>query len=243
MSSIRQAVPNAITSFGLLLGIWSLLATAGGRFEDAAWLVLACVIVDKLDGTAARLLKASSAMGGQLDSLSDLVTFVVAPSVLWAAVLTAPGAPFASWPAAVVPYGAASVYALAGAFRLARFNIESDEGLFPGHFRGLATTLGGALTMSLYLALARHLPLDAWGPWIPPALLGLGLLMISGLFLPKLKRWKSRSLNLFTAVTFVAVIVCVVLRVLPEYLFVLAFGYVAVGFAVANVRKPKETWE
>jgi len=241
MSSIRQAVPNAITSFGLLLGIWSLLATAGGRFEDAAWLILVCVIVDKLDGTAARLLKASSAIGGQLDSLSDLVTFVVAPSVLWAAVLTATGAPFASWPAAVVPYGAASVYVLAGAFRLARFNIESDEGLFPGYFHGLATTLGGALTMSLYLTLARHLPLDAWAPWIPPFLLGLGVLMVSGLFLPKLQRWKSRALNVFTAVNFVAVIVCVVLRVLPEYLFVLAFGYITVGFTVANVRKPQET--
>ena len=240
MSSLRSVVPNAITSVGFLLGVWALVSVAGGRYGDAAWLILLCVIMDKLDGTAARLLDASSPIGGQLDSLSDLVTFVVSPAVLWAAVLTAPGAPFAGWPAAIIPYGAASVYALAGAFRLARFNIEADDGLFPDHFHGLATTMGGALTMSLYLALERHLPIEAWAPWIPPALMGLGLLMVSGLLLPKLKSRKSRAFNVFTLVNFGATVVCVLLRVLPEYLLALSVTYMAVGFGVANLRSVKE---
>ena len=210
-------------------------AQRSGRFEDAAWLILLCVIMDKLDGTAARFLNASSPIGGQLDSLSDLVTFVVTPAVLWAAVLTAPGAPFATWPAAVIPYGAASVYALAGAFRLARFNVESDDDLFPDHFHGLATTLCGALTASLYLTLARHLPLDAWAPWVPPALLGLGVLMVSGLLLPKLKKRESRAYNVFALTNFIATVVCVLFRILPEYLLALGLGYVIIGFAVANI--------
>ncbi|MFH1531288.1 MAG: CDP-alcohol phosphatidyltransferase family protein [Pseudomonadota bacterium] len=240
MSFLRAVIPNAITSLGFLLGIWALLAVAAGRFEDAAWLILLCVIMDKLDGTAARFLNASSTIGGQLDSLSDLVTFVVSPAVLWAAVLTAPGAPFEAWPAAVIPYGAASVYALGGAFRLARFNVEADDGLFPDHFHGLATTLSGALTMSLYLTLARHLPLDAWAPWIPPVLLGLGILMVCGLLLPKLKRRESRVFNLFTLVNFTATVVVVLLRILPEYLLVLSVLYVGVGFGVSNLGRRTE---
>jgi len=238
--SVRQLVPNAITSFGFLLGIWALLAAAGGRFEDAAWLILACVIVDKLDGTAARLLDASSPGGEQLDSLSDLVTFVVSPAVIWAAILTAPGSPFAGWPAAVIPYGAASVYALAGAFRLARFNVETEDDRFQDHFHGLATTMGGALTMTLYLVLARHLPVRAWAPWIPPFLMVLGILMVSGLLLPKLKKRASRAFNVFVLVNFVATVVCVILRIMPEYLFALAAVYASVGFAVANLGRGKE---
>ena len=236
MSRLRSLLPNGITSLGFLLGIWALLAVAAGRYEQAAWLILACVIVDKLDGTAARLLDASSPLGGQLDSLSDLVTFSVAPAVLWAAVLTAPGAVFASWPAALIPYGASSVYALAGALRLARFNLEADEGVLKDHFRGLPTTMCGALTTSLYLTLTIHVSPEIWGPWIPPALLGLGVLMVSGLLLPKLKRSRSRALNIFTTVNFLAVVVCVVLRVLPEYLLALALVYVIVGLSVANLR-------
>lgn len=237
MSRLRSLLPNAITSLGFLLGIWALLATAGGRYDDAAWLILACVIVDKLDGTAARLLNASSPLGGQLDSLSDLVTFSVAPAVLWAAALTATDAVFAGWPAAVIPFGAASVYALAGALRLARFNIEAEEGVLKDHFRGLPTTMCGALTTSLYLTLSGHLPMDSWGPWIPPLLLGLGILMVSGFLLPKLQRSRMRAYNIFTTVNFLAVVVCVVLRVLPEYLLALALVYVIVGLSVANLRR------
>ena len=241
MASLRAVIPNAITSLGFLLGIWALLSVAGGQYDNAAWLILLCVIMDKLDGTAARLLDASSPLGGQMDSLSDLVTFVVSPAVLWAAVLTAPGAPFHSWPAAVIPYGAASVYALGGAFRLARFNVEADDGLFPDHFHGLATTMCGALTMSLYLTLERHLPIDTWAPWIPPVLLGMGVLMVSGLLLPKLMKRKSRFFNIFTLANFVATVVCVLLRVLPEYLLALGLSYVIVGFAVANLgRRPEK---
>jgi CDP-diacylglycerol---serine O-phosphatidyltransferase len=235
MTKLRAVIPNAITSLGFLLGIWALLAVAGGRYEDAAWLILLCVVMDKLDGTAARFLNASSPLGGQMDSLSDLVTFVVSPAVLWAAVLTAPGAPFTTWPAAVIPYGAASVYALAGAFRLARFNLESDDSLFPDHFHGLATTLAGATAMSLYITLSRHLPLSVWAPWIPAVLLSMGVLMVSDLLLPKLKKRQSSALNLFSLVNFIATVVCVLLRVFPEYLLALALSYVVVGFTLSNV--------
>lgn len=240
MATLRAVIPNAITSVGFLLGIFALVSIAAGAYDNAAWLILLCVIMDKLDGTAARVLDASSPIGGQLDSLSDLVTFVVTPAVLWAAALTAPGAPFDTWPAAVIPYGAASVYALGGTFRLARFNLEAGDGLFPDHFHGLATTSAGALTMSLYLTLERHLPIDAWAPWIPPVLLGLGVLMVSGLLLPKLKKRESRFFNIFTLANFVAVVICVLLRILPEYLLALGLGYITVGFASANLGRRLE---
>lgn len=126
----RAAVPNFFTLMNLLAGFFSLIQTAAGNLEAAAWLVVLAAFFDLLDGMMARLVGAAGEFGVELDSLSDVVSFGVAPSFLlyqfgldqlgpmWGALL-------------------ASLPALFGAVRLARFNSMADAGAKSTEFSGL----------------------------------------------------------------------------------------------------------
>ena len=84
----RFLVPNAITAANMMLGASSVMYALAGMHDTAGWLVLLSVLVDKLDGTSARMLKASSRFGVEFDSLADLIAFGVAPAVFVFCVLT-----------------------------------------------------------------------------------------------------------------------------------------------------------
>ncbi len=126
----RAAVPNFFTLMNLLAGFFSLIYTADGRLEAAAWLVVLAGFFDLLDGMLARLAGVSSEFGLELDSLADVVSFGVAPSFLlykfglhqlgplWGALL-------------------ASLPALFGALRLAYFNTQASPEKKSAEFRGL----------------------------------------------------------------------------------------------------------
>lgn len=129
-SRARAAVPNFFTLMNLLAGFFSLIQTAAGNLEAAAWLVVLAGFFDLLDGLMARLVGASGEFGVELDSLSDVVSFGVAPSFLlyqfglhqltpmWGGLL-------------------ASLPALFGAVRLARFNSVTEAGIKSTEFVGL----------------------------------------------------------------------------------------------------------
>lgn len=126
----RAAVPNFFTLMNLLAGFFSLIQTAQGNLEAAAWLVVLAGFFDLLDGMMARLVGVTGEFGVELDSLSDVVSFGVAPSFLlyvfglhqlgplWGAIL-------------------ASLPALFGAVRLARFNSMAVAGEKHAEFTGL----------------------------------------------------------------------------------------------------------
>jgi CDP-diacylglycerol---serine O-phosphatidyltransferase len=78
----RYLVPNSITAFSLLLALWSIFRAIDGDHDQAAWCIVWCVLLDRMDGVAARLVHASSQFGVEFDSLADLLAFCVAPSVL-----------------------------------------------------------------------------------------------------------------------------------------------------------------
>ena len=80
--SWKQHIPNAITSMNLLCGVLGVIAALEGRFDWAFYLMLAGAVFDFCDGLAARALKVVSSTGKELDSLSDVVTFGVLPSVM-----------------------------------------------------------------------------------------------------------------------------------------------------------------
>ncbi len=75
-------VPNLLTLLNLLSGIFAILLASEGLLAEAAYLILLAAVFDFLDGFAARLLKAYSAIGAQLDSLADVVSFGVAPGFI-----------------------------------------------------------------------------------------------------------------------------------------------------------------
>lgn len=151
----RSSVPNVLTALNITLGVTAILlalhAAGNGHaarsfFVAAAWLVVAATVVDGLDGTVARRLGTTGPLGAQLDSLADLTVFGVAPGVLiYARFLV----PFSPWTAAVPV-----LFALAGAFRLARFNAD-DSGAKHTHFEGLPTTSSGG-ALGAYLLSVDH---------------------------------------------------------------------------------------
>ena len=78
----RYVVPNAVTLTGFVLGLVAIMEAFAGDFVESAWLIILCACIDKLDGMTARLLKATSKIGMQLDSFSDMICFGCAPSAL-----------------------------------------------------------------------------------------------------------------------------------------------------------------
>ena len=117
--SINALIPNALTVLGLCLGLTAIRYGFLGRWEFAVGAIILAGIVDGLDGRAARILKATTEFGAQLDSLSDFLCFGVAPAMvlyLWA--LNEFGG--AGW-------GVALLFAVCIALRLARFNVSRDD--------------------------------------------------------------------------------------------------------------------
>lgn len=126
----RAAVPNFFTLMNLLAGFFSLIQTAAGNLEAAAWLVVLAGFFDLLDGMMARLVGVSGDFGVELDSLSDVVSFGVAPSFLLYVFGLHQLGPL--WGALL-----ASLPALFGAVRLARFNSMTVAGEKQAEFTGL----------------------------------------------------------------------------------------------------------
>ena len=123
-----------------MLGLSSIVSTQFGNIEFAAWLIVWCGLLDTLDGMVARLLKATSSFGAEFDSMSDLISFGVAPSML---VLNAGielgGVEVGSGQFWVLA-ASCGAFALAGAMRLARFNLANDTPS-TGWFTGVPITV------------------------------------------------------------------------------------------------------
>jgi len=120
-------LPNLFTTAALFAGFYGVLASAQGRFEAAAIAIFAAMLLDGFDGRVARMTHTQTAFGAELDSLSDMVAFGVAPSLVayhWA--LSDLGK---------IGWLAAFVYTAAAALRLARFNTQigvADKRYFQG---------------------------------------------------------------------------------------------------------------
>lgn len=109
-------LPNTLTLCSMLLGFYSILSSLKGNYVHAAWAILFATIFDGLDGWVARLTNSTTKFGIELDSLSDLVSFGVAPAVMiykWSL------APFGR-----IGWVAAFWFMACGALRLARYNVQ-----------------------------------------------------------------------------------------------------------------------
>lgn len=172
---ILHLLPNLVTIAGLCLGVTSIRFAMAERFELAAVLILLAAIIDGLDGLIARRLSATSAFGAELDSLSDMVCFAVAPGLLVFS--------FALGETHALGWMLALVYIAAGALRLARFNVMQDDAAPPvRHFVGVPAPAGAMLALlPVYLTLSGTADLRAM-PALVAIWLGLvGLLMVSRL--------------------------------------------------------------
>jgi len=219
---LRYTIPNSFTALSLLLGVSSIVTTQLGDLELAAWIIVWCGLLDVMDGLSARLLKATSNFGAEFDSMADLVSFGVAPAVLMLnAGMQMGGIEYANeqfWVLLV----AVAVFALAGAMRLARFNLVSDQPS-TGWFVGVPiTAAGGGMVSSTVLVLIHHQDIAASMPlhlYLPVMMFVLSLLMISRLRFPKAKMRSNWFVNGFQAAVMLGVYYCGITRSYPEYLF------------------------
>ncbi len=124
----KSCIPNIFTFINLSCGVLSILSAHEGNYLVASIFILLAGLVDRYDGRVARFLDVSSELGKELDSLADLVSFGVAPSILM--YLNFDLRTFG-------PYGILGIIILltvpiCGAFRLARYNTSSFDGVFTG---------------------------------------------------------------------------------------------------------------
>lgn len=165
-----RMIPSIFTLSNLVFGYLAIIWTFDGSYAQAAGLILLAAFMDSLDGKVARKLCVSSDFGKELDSLSDLVSFGVAPSLLtYRAFLEGQLGTFGL----VI----AVTFALSGAVRLARFNVLNIS----THFVGVPITFAGgfmALLMLFYQSV----------PWFVYAgsMVVLSYLMVSTFKVPKL---------------------------------------------------------
>jgi CDP-diacylglycerol---serine O-phosphatidyltransferase len=148
-------IPNFITSLNLASGFTAVIFAASGDTVTASWLILAAMIFDFLDGFSARLLKAYSAIGKELDSLADVVSFGVAPAIIIYALLRnafSPGSPAqinADIMNTVLIILISAIMPVCAALRLAIFNIDETQSKT---FKGLPTPANALAVISLVIA-------------------------------------------------------------------------------------------
>ena len=167
----KSAIPNAFTLGNLAFGVLSLLATFHEDYRLAAIFVILAAIADRYDGRVARLLNVDSEIGKELDSLADLVSFGVAPSIL---VYKLYG--FMNF--GILGYFLVLIFPICGAYRLARYNISS----FDGTFTGVPITIAGT-----FMALFCLIQVTLFGKFINPTIPVILLIVLSYLMVSKFK--------------------------------------------------------
>lgn len=180
-SKYRYLVPNGITFASLTCGILAILLSASGQFIAAGSLILASYILDLFDGAMARKLKAGSEFGLQLDSLVDMVSLGTAPAMLAFMHMRAEGVAM-GW---VYPFTV--LFALSGAFRLARFNLLPPKQTGNTDSVGLTISTGGAFVA---LAVLSDIALPAENMpdiWFVGLLALVSFLMVSAISFPSFK--------------------------------------------------------
>ena len=168
--ALYKHIPNTITSMNLLAGIMGVIFTLEGRLEWALPLMVLAAVFDFCDGLAARLLDAYSPIGGDLDSLADVVSFGVLPALMLYKVQPADAPAFLRFLPLFV--------AVMSAVRLAKFNVDERQTL---DFIGLPTPSCAMVCGSLatFLYTQGGVPSGA-GPWLVAAVsVILGLLLVS----------------------------------------------------------------
>lgn len=176
--TLRQIAPNAVTALALCFGLTAVRFAIGGDWEKAVLSIVFAALLDGLDGRIARMLKGESRFGAELDSLSDVIAFGVAPAVilfLW----TLNDVPRYGW---IVSLS----LALACALRLARYNAQIDADELPlkaaGFNMGVPAPAGAGLALLpvfIWLTTGWDIARD-WQIVIPWTILVAGL-MVSGI--------------------------------------------------------------
>ena len=217
-------LPNLFTTGALFAGFYAIVQGMNGRFETAAEAIFIAMVLDFLDGRVARMTRTQSAFGAEYDSLSDMVSFGVAPAlVVYSWALNGLG----RW-----GWLAAFIYCVGAALRLARFNTQLDIA-DKRYFTGLPSPAAAALVAGLvwvvhdYEIAGRSI---SWYAWAITVFAG-------GTMVSNIRYNSFKDINLRKSVPFWAVLVIVLALLIisadpPRVLFGLFCAYAISGYAM-----------
>jgi len=244
---LRTIVPNAVTALALCSGLFGIRFAIGGEWDKAVGAVVLAAILDGLDGRIARLLNGQSRFGAELDSLSDVTAFGVAPAIilyLWVLhALPGQGADIEQWNR----YGWLFLlaYAVCAALRLARFNANIDAVEQPhksaGFLTGVPAPAGaGLVLLPVYLWWWTEEPLFR-EPWLAaPWAAVVGFLMISNLATFSWGSLRLRSHVRLGALVVIALVFAALISAPFPTLSVAALLYaLMIPFSIASYAKVK----
>jgi CDP-diacylglycerol---serine O-phosphatidyltransferase len=241
-------LPNLFTIIALFSGFYAIVQSMSGHYEQAAIAIFVAMVFDGLDGRVARLTRTQSAFGAELDSLSDMVSFGVAPALViyvWALkdfAAMKSVAMLGPWLSAKLGWIAAFVYCACAALRLARFN-TTLEVMDKRFFQGLPSPAAACLIAGLVWALNEYQIQGAdvrWWAWA--FTMFAGLTMVSNF-----KFYSGKDINLRKSVSF-SVVVGIAMGLvflitfsstLPEMLFLLFTAYALSGYGLWIVQAIK----
>ena len=233
-------LPNALTTGALFPGFYSIISGINGHYAAAAIAVIVAGVLDGLDGRVARLTNTQSEFGVQYDSLSDLISFGLAPALLafnWSLASLKELGPMAG----KLGWLAAFLYVSCAALRLARFNTQvgvEDK----GYFQGLATpAAAGTLVASIWFFTDQDIAGETvrWLIWFETVL--LALLMFSRVRYFSGKSWPSGD-RIPLYVLFLVVLVFVLLAIDPPTVM-LAVGLIYVCSGVVVTLLGRKQWK
>lgn len=215
-------LPNMLTLGALFSGFYAVIAGMSGDFNEAGWAILIAGVLDGLDGRIARLTHTQSAFGAQFDSLSDMVSFGVAPALImfsWA---------FA--PLGRLGWAASFIYVSCAALRLARFNVQLgtvDKRFFVGLQSPLAA---GLVTFFPWVGYKYGLEITPLLAYSAAALtVFTGFLMISNYTYFSFKELNFKGTVPYMVFVFVVVLLVVIAQNPHEVLLCIAVAYAMSG--------------
>ena len=222
-------LPNLFTTAALFAGFYSIVQAMSGQFELSAVAIFIAMVMDGLDGRVARLTHTQSAFGAEYDSLSDMVSFGVAPALVLYV--------WALQPMGKLGWIAAFIYCSGAALRLARFNTKLDES-DKRYFQGLPSPSEEALLAGL-VWVASSYGIDGkeiFFGWVHMKWIAWGTTVFAGLtMVSDLRYFSGKDFNLRRSVPFVVILLVVLAFVLvsyspPEVLFMLFVIYGLSGY-------------
>jgi len=225
-------LPSLLTVGNIFCGYYAILATMHGNYNQAAYCIGIAIILDMLDGRIARLTNSCTGFGLQLDSLADVISFGIAPSVLafvWGLSMAEPR----------LAWTAAFTFTICGAMRLARFNIQASN---LKHFVGLPIPAAGGA-----IAAIVHFFRDPINSALGSNIMVIAVFFLAFLMISKIRYSSLKHLTLgrksHLTILVIALLVALIFNYSQHTLLFLAMSYCISGplariYALIRRRKP-----
>ena len=238
-------IPSLFTCGNMSCGYLSVISSIDGDFTKAAWLLILAIVCDMMDGRIARLTKTTSEFGVQLDSLSDLVSFGIAPSVMmYQLILNSMGK---------IGMAIAVLFVLCSGLRLAKFNVQAKKDVMHASFMGLPTPASSGLLISFVLSyelfvvepgqsltfktipiLMKNMPI--FFNTMPVVMIILSWLMVSNIQYVSFKKMNLSKPKAFRLLVLIIILIFFIIAFPQNIIFILFSLYALSGIVITGAR-------